>query len=171
MSSVQHSFPQFVSSHVVLCVLHHALKVSLETPHVLRYQSPVDHQLRRNRPLVRVQPELHPALPHAQVELRFRTLLCQFVGARQNVILAREGSEDDATGVMIACESRELVPEVHEEEVEGKNETVRVGVLTHCHHVDRVALVCVLQEFRELRGGCGTEALWRHVDVETDATG
>ena len=48
MPSVQHSFPQFVSSHVVQCVLHHALKVSLETSHVLRYQSPVDHELRRH---------------------------------------------------------------------------------------------------------------------------
>ena len=120
---------------------------------------------------MRVQPEFHPAFSHAQVELRFRTLLRQFVGAWENVILAIEGSEDDATGVTITCESWKLVPEVHKKEVEGKNETVRVGVLTHCHHVDRVALVCVLQEFRELRGGCGPEALWRHVDVETDATG
>ena len=95
--------------------------------------------------------------------------MCGFVGALEDVVLTTR--ERGATGCLVVGESWELVSDVDQEEVEGENEAVRVGVFAHCHHVDGVALLGILEEFGQLRGGGWTEALWRDVDVEADVTG
>ena len=176
MSPIQHAFPQLISPHVVKSVLHDALKVALETLHVFPYETVVLNQPRcrgggGGGAEQRIETQLETVFLHAQVKLAvqfvdgiFRTRSC----SSWDVLRVRV--QTTTMRRRIARASWKPVVDVHKQQVKDEIEAVLVLLLTNGYHVNGIALLCVLQEFRELQRSGWTQTFGTHIDVQANIT-